>query len=92
MTAAIRITPLTAIVLRHLIATPRRPQYATELAKLTGERPLSVMRVLHKLEGAGWLTSTAEPRLRYQPRRFYTLTGYGIHAAREELKTWTFTD
>lgn len=82
----------TAIMLRALIANPKKPQYVDGLAaELKIPRP-TIRHAMRRLEQLGWLVSSVEPRVRYQPRRFYTLTPHGVKEGRAELKTWDFTD
>ncbi len=87
------ISPTAAIALRRMLATPKKPQYSDGLAKEIGVSRPTMREILNRLETAGWLASTKETAATNVPaRRWFTLTGWGIKAARDELKTWEFTD
>lgn len=86
------ITEARAIFLRELLRQPRKPQYATGVSETLGMPTPSVRNMMYRFHEAGWLVSTMGPRTRYQARRYFTLTSYGLRQARAEMENWEFTD
>lgn len=91
----VKIGPVTAIILRAMLANLKQARYSDSLAEETGQVRPSVRHALRRLEDIGWCVSTVSGKSGPRggpPCRFYNLTGYGIKMAREEVKEWTFTD
>lgn len=86
------VSPLGAVMLRAMLTKPRDAYYCAGLAETISHPPASLRHVLTRLERAGWISSTVEPRVQYQPRRLYKFTPDGLKAARAEIKTWNFID
>ena len=82
-----RVTGPLLKVLQVLLASPENDVYGLELIRATGLKSGTLYPLLDRMEAAGWLSShweesasTSGPR-----RRFYVLTGYGIHEGRQVL-------
>lgn len=88
------ITPLTAQILRHMLAEPRADYYVRGLAEALGNPGASITPRMRDLKEAGWVTSRMDARSAPHgaPRRNFKFTKAGERAARAELKDWTFTD
>ena len=84
-----RMTMATQLVLRALLADPAEEVYGSEIASAAGLMSGTVHPILARLEAAGWVESRWEdvdPQLAGRPaRRYYRLTGEGVHSARAEL-------
>lgn len=85
-----QITMQTLKVLSALLDDPAGRHYGLEVAKATGLASGTIYPILRRLEGHRWLEGAwedidpvAEGR---RPRRYYTLTPLGEHAARRELR------
>jgi DNA-binding MarR family transcriptional regulator len=91
--ADVTIHPQQAIILRAMLANPKKSQYAKNFAEELGMPQPTVRHTLYRLEEIGWLASTVEPRTgRYAARRFFNFTPAGLRAARAEIAGWNFTD
>ncbi|WP_433343766.1 PadR family transcriptional regulator [Micromonospora sp. CA-111912] len=84
-----RMTIPVAKVLAALLAEPGAERYGLDLMKLTGLPSGTLYPVLHRLQGAGWLTADWEeidPAAAGRPaRRYYRLTPEGVTSARQAL-------
>src|SRR5918998_779037 len=84
-----RMTIPTQRVLEALLADPERALYGLEIGEAAGLRSGTVHPILARLEGYGWLASRWEdvdPSAGGRPaRRYYSLTGEGVPAARAAL-------
>ncbi|GLW75453.1 transcriptional regulator [Kitasatospora phosalacinea] len=85
----IKMTAATAKVIQVFAKDPTAERYGRELMQATGLQSGSLYPILARLERDGVLTSEVEevdPRAAGRPaRRFYTITGEGIKAARQAL-------
>ncbi|MFU8871601.1 PadR family transcriptional regulator [Micromonospora sp. SL4-19] len=84
-----RMTIPVAKVLAALLADPDAERYGLDLMWMTGLPSGTLYPVLHRLQGAGWLTADWEevdPVAAGRPaRRYYRLTADGVAAARQAL-------
>ena len=84
-----RITVATARLLAVLLAEPDTDRYGLDLMRATGLASGSLYPILHRLQDAGWLTTSwedADPADLGRPvRRFYRLTPDGAVQARSAL-------
>lgn len=87
---ALRMTIPTQLVLQTLLADPERELYGLEIGTAAGLPSGTVHPILARLECKGWLESRWEdidPRREGRPpRRYYRLTGVGVHSAQEALR------
>ena len=84
-----RMTTLTQLVLRALLADPAAELYGSEIGEAAGLMSGTVHPILARLEGFGWVESRWEdvdPTIAGRPaRRYYRITGAGAEQARTEL-------
>ncbi|MGV9779467.1 PadR family transcriptional regulator [Streptosporangium sp. NPDC003464] len=88
MTAVVRLTLPTRLVLNALLVDPARETYGFELRITTGLAGPTIHQILARLETHGWTTSRWETR---EPggrplRRYYRLTDDGARQARAALR------
>jgi PadR family transcriptional regulator, regulatory protein PadR len=90
MAQEVRLTWTVLRVLRSLLEPPTTKHYGFEVCKDTRLPSGTVYPVLMRLEQAGWLESAWEdvdPKEAKRPRRrFYRLTGEGVHRAMTALQ------
>jgi PadR family transcriptional regulator, regulatory protein PadR len=90
MAQEVRLTWTVLRVLRSLLEPPTAKHYGFEVCKDTRLPSGTVYPVLMRLEQAGWLESAWEdvdPKEAKRPRRrFYRLTGEGVHRALTALQ------
>lgn len=83
------MTLSTQLVLQVFLDDPERERYGYEIGDGAGLATGTVHPILARLEGLGWLRSRWEdvdPSEAGRPaRRYYSLTGVGVSAAREAL-------
>jgi PadR family transcriptional regulator PadR len=76
-------------VLRAFLDEPGREVYGLEVLRATGLKSGTLYPLLDRLEKSGWVESRwedAPPSQGGRPRRrFYRLTGIGLHEARQML-------
>lgn len=91
MVDKLRITTSVADVLREFLEDPAAHLYGFDLMRRCGLSSGSLYPILARLEKAGWIVGqfeeidpTKEGR---RPRKYYTLTAEGNHAAARELAT-----
>jgi DNA-binding PadR family transcriptional regulator len=84
-----RVTTPLLLVVRELLRKPLDERWGYELSEATGLAPGTIQPILTRLESEGWLDvrwedidAMAEGR---RPRRLYSLTGSGLHAAQALL-------
>ncbi|SFK92265.1 Transcriptional regulator PadR-like family protein [Streptosporangium canum] len=87
MTAVVRLTLPTRLILNKLLEAQEREMYGFELRILTGLPGPTIHQILARLEARGWATSRWEDR---PPggrplRRYYRLTPDGAAQARTAL-------
>ena len=79
----------TQLVLRALLADPKREMYGAEVGRAAGLPSGTVHPMLARLERAGWVESRWEdidPRVEGRPaRRYYRLSADGVQSARDAL-------
>ncbi|MGW5003114.1 PadR family transcriptional regulator [Streptomyces hydrogenans] len=84
-----KVTPTTARLLRVFLEDPQAPWYGMQLMKQARLSSGSLYPILARLERAGWIdgkTEDIDPQEAGRPaRRYYTMTGEGVRAARLEL-------
>ena len=84
------MTLQTLRVLAVLMERPTIGRYGLEIARAAGLTPGTLYPILARLERAGWLESeweAADPHQEGRPRRrYYQLTGVGLHQARHALQ------
>ena len=87
MTAVVRLTLPTRLILNALLADPERETYGFELRILTDLPGPTIHQILARLETHGWATSRWEDRAPGgRPlRRYYRLTSDGAAQARTAL-------
>ncbi|MFJ4895608.1 PadR family transcriptional regulator [Streptomyces sp. NPDC088788] len=85
----VRITTVTARVLRAFLGNPQNPQYGFDLMQLLGLSSGSLYPILARLERAGWIEGRKEDvdavREGRPARRYYLLTAEGARDARLAL-------
>jgi predicted ArsR family transcriptional regulator len=74
------------VVLRALLDSPKKPIYASELARDTGLGQTTVCRAMHRLAREQWAaTCLSVQKTHGRHRRIFLLTNFGIREARALL-------
>ncbi|MFG2895053.1 PadR family transcriptional regulator [Streptomyces sp. NPDC048248] len=84
-----QVTPTVARLLRVFLEDPQAEHYGMQLMKQASLSSGSLYPILARLEKAEWIagkTEDIDPQKEGRPaRRYYTITGEGVRAARQEL-------
>ena len=90
LSAVLRFTTTTRLVLSALLEDPAREVYGLQLMESTGLQSGTLYVILKRLQGHGWLTARWEERnakAEGRPlRRYVKLTDEGVRQAREALE------
>jgi DNA-binding MarR family transcriptional regulator len=74
------------VILRALLDSPKKPIYASKLARNTGLDQTTVCRAMHRLARSQWAaTCLSVQKTRGPRRRLFLLTNFGIREARALL-------